>query len=145
MHVIKRYYILQDSNKLNIIHFATATGERSNNLYTSDAATLCFAVNMCIPDLPASQLNILRCNDSSVGVNSDPVRNKRCLDRILGFKDLVQLLQRPSPSLWEEEVEDGELNGAPDQEDEVRMPADLLQCDGPSIVVEKASGVDAKA
>ena len=73
------------------------------------------------------------------------MRSKRCLDRILGFEDLVQLLERPSPSFWEEEVEDYELNGTPDQEDEVCMPANLLKCDGPSIVVEQTGGVDAKA
>ena len=46
MCAIERYYILQASSKLNIFHFAIATGERSNNLYALDAANICFALNM---------------------------------------------------------------------------------------------------
>lgn len=55
---------------------------------------------------------------------------RRRLARIPRIKDLIQLLQRAVLGLRHDEVDDEGLDGAPDAEDDVRLPLDVGEGDG---------------
>jgi len=66
----------------------------------------------------------------------------RSLDGVLGVEDLVQLLEGAVLGLWDPEVDDGRLDAAPDGEDDICVPPDLLHGHWPSELVEEISGCD---
>lgn len=55
------------------------------------------------------------------------MRIQRCFNWIPRFKDNVELFERTLPGLWQKKVENKKLNGAPDGEDDVRMPTNTSQ------------------
>lgn len=59
------------------------------------------------------------------------------LGGVLCVEDVVELLEGAVLGLGDEEVDDDGLDGVPDDEDDVRVPADALHGDGPRELVEE--------
>jgi len=70
------------------------------------------------------------------------VVDERSLDGVLGLEDAIELLKRAVLGLGHHEVEDGRLHKVPDDEDDVGLPLDLLESDGPRELAHHAAGVD---
>jgi hypothetical protein len=66
------------------------------------------------------------------------------LHRVLSFEDLIELLESAVLSLGHHEIEDGRLDGVPDNENDVSLPLDLGKGDRPGELVEQATGVDSE-
>jgi hypothetical protein len=77
--------------------------------------------------LPTQHLKIINLLLSSKNMaivgDGNLVRLERLLDWVASFKNLVELLKSASLGLWKEEVHDGSLDGIPDDEDDVGLPA----------------------
>ena len=52
---------------------------------------------------------------------------------------------RSLPGLWEDKVCNDTLKSTPDDEDDVCLPCNLLERDGPSELIHEAGGIDSKA
>ena len=68
--------------------------------------------------------------------------HQRRLPRVLGLEDLVQLLEGAALGLDEKEEDDRGLDQAPTDEDEVELPADVLDGDGQPELVHHEGGID---
>ena len=67
------------------------------------------------------------------------------MDELVNFQKLehvVGLTYSAVTSLREEEVHDGGLSRAPDDEDDISLPSDALERDGPGELVEETTSVD---
>lgn len=71
--------------------------------------------------------------------------NERVLDRVLGLENVVKFLESAVLGLGHHEIEDRRLDGVPADEDDVGLPADLGEGDGPGELVEKTAGVDGES
>ena len=76
------------------------------------------------------------CDNGAVGIDSNLTSCERGLDRVASLENAIQFLQGALASLRHHEVEDGGLNTTPDGVDDVGPPADAVECDGPSELVE---------
>jgi hypothetical protein len=59
-----------------------------------------------------------------------------------GRRERKTVTYSPLPGLWEEKVRQDTLDESPGHEDDVRLPLDLLDGNGPGELVEQAGGVD---
>lgn len=83
-------------------------------------------------------LHILDVDHLTIRVKAQTFPRHRRPDWVRAIEDLIELLQRAVFCLWDEEVDGCRLDAAPDCEDDVRVPADLVHCDGPGELVEEA-------
>lgn len=69
------------------------------------------------------------------------------MDKLASFQKLshvVCLTYSAVTSLWEEKVHDNSLSRAPDNEDDIGLPSNVLEGDRPCKLVEKTAGVDSQ-
>jgi hypothetical protein len=95
----------------------------------------------------------------TISIETEPLLGNRCLNRVLGIKDLVEFLellhvsiQAPEEKgkatyssvlrLRDEEVDDRGLYSAPDGEDNICAPSDLVHGNWPSELVQHTSSSD---
>jgi len=75
-------------------------------------------------------------------IHSHPLLLGRVLSWVLSREDFVQFLESAVLGLRNEEVDDGGLEEIPNDEDDISLPCDLLQRDGPSELVDETSSAD---
>jgi len=71
-------------------------------------------------------------------------RSVNSLSEFWSAEDLIEFFESAVLGLWQQEVGDGSLNGAPDGEDDISVPSDLLEGNGPDVVVEDGDDVHDK-
>lgn len=85
--------------------------------------------------VPSSLGDGVDVEDGAAGIEVVLLLLARSPDGVLGGEDVVELLEGAVLGLGNEEVEDAGLDEAPNTEDDVRHPADVLEGDGDTELV----------
>lgn len=91
-----------------------------------------------------ASLSLLDVEDVPVLVELELLLGEGSLRGVAGFEDLVELLEGASLGFGDEKVDHDSLESAPDNEDDVGLPANLLEGDGPGKLVKETGGVDSE-